>query len=158
MRMASNMSLLLIRGFTICQAMLRMMKASDKICAPPFDFPLFLPHPAFNHRVLIFSFLICDPLIVSLALLWHTANVNACSFFVIIHHTITYAHRFIKRGDGKVFIGTVWPGTTAFPDFLHDNSTAYWTQMVQTFLSTVPIDGLWIDSMTSCEPSPCIFW
>ncbi len=61
-----------------------------------------------------------------------------------------------------MFIGTVWPGTTAFPDFLHDNSTAYWTQMVQTFLSTVPIDGLWIDSMTlrvvfSTLPVSCLF-
>jgi hypothetical protein len=52
---------------------------------------------------------------------------------------------FIKKGDGSVFIGKVWPGTTAFPDFLHPNATQYWTANIQAFLATVPIDGLWID-------------
>jgi alpha-glucosidase (family GH31 glycosyl hydrolase) len=52
---------------------------------------------------------------------------------------------FIKKQSGDPFIGKVWPGTTAFPDFLHPNATAYWQEWVQNFLQTVPLDGLWID-------------
>ena len=36
-------------------------------------------------------------------------------------------------------------GTTAYPDFLNPNTTAYWNDQITKFLSTVPIDGLWID-------------
>jgi alpha-glucosidase len=53
---------------------------------------------------------------------------------------------FITEADGRTpYIGTVWPGTTAFPDFLHVNGTEYWTQQVSQFLSGVNYDGLWID-------------
>jgi len=53
---------------------------------------------------------------------------------------------FIKQGDGTApYIGSVWPGSTAFPDFLHPNGSTYWTQQIKTFLQQVPYDGLWID-------------
>lgn len=51
---------------------------------------------------------------------------------------------FIKEGDGQTpFIGRVWPGYTAFPDFLNPNTQSYWTEQISTFLSGVPYDGLW---------------
>ncbi len=37
----------------------------------------------------------------------------------------------------------VWPGTTAFPDFLHPNATQWWQDQIAAFLASVPIDGLW---------------
>ncbi|KAL6079351.1 P-type domain-containing protein [Balamuthia mandrillaris] len=52
---------------------------------------------------------------------------------------------WIKDRDDKPFIGKVWPGFTAWPDWFHPNATSYWTQMIQIFLETVPVDGLWID-------------
>jgi alpha-glucosidase (family GH31 glycosyl hydrolase) len=57
---------------------------------------------------------------------------------------------FIKNGpggadSGKPYIGEVWPGSTAFPDFLHVNGSAYWKSQIAAFLDQVPYDGLWID-------------
>ncbi|XP_053392914.1 lysosomal alpha-glucosidase-like isoform X2 [Mercenaria mercenaria] len=53
---------------------------------------------------------------------------------------------FIKKPDGSApIIGTVWPGTTAFPDFFHPNSSAYWLQQAKAYHDMVPFDGIWID-------------
>lgn len=51
---------------------------------------------------------------------------------------------FIMKADGVTpFVGTVWPGTTTFPDFFNPNAQSYWTDNIQQFLAEVPIDGLW---------------
>eukprot|EP00003_Mantamonas_plastica_P004102 TRINITY_DN1320_c1_g1_i5.p1 TRINITY_DN1320_c1_g1~~TRINITY_DN1320_c1_g1_i5.p1 ORF type:complete len:674 (+),score=235.30 TRINITY_DN1320_c1_g1_i5:138-2024(+) len=52
---------------------------------------------------------------------------------------------FVKDAQGNVFIGKVWPGLTAFPDFSNPNAPAYWKGQIQQFLKTVPVDSLWID-------------
>ena len=33
---------------------------------------------------------------------------------------------FLKDKNGNVFIGQVWPGTTAFPDFMNPKAFEYW--------------------------------
>eukprot|EP00475_Leptophrys_vorax_P026380 TRINITY_DN3720_c0_g1_i2.p1 TRINITY_DN3720_c0_g1~~TRINITY_DN3720_c0_g1_i2.p1 ORF type:complete len:685 (-),score=109.37 TRINITY_DN3720_c0_g1_i2:759-2813(-) len=52
---------------------------------------------------------------------------------------------FIKTGKGNIFVGKVWPGLTAFPDFSHPNSSEYWQGLIKTFIQEVSVDGLWID-------------
>lgn len=53
---------------------------------------------------------------------------------------------FIKKTDGSgPIIGTVWPGTTVFPDFFHPNTTQYWIQSAQNYHDIIPYDGMWID-------------
>ncbi|XP_050403277.1 maltase-glucoamylase [Patella vulgata] len=43
-------------------------------------------------------------------------------------------------------LGYVWPkGKTVFPDFLKDNTTSYWSDLIQEHYMTLPFDGLWID-------------
>ena len=37
---------------------------------------------------------------------------------------------FLKDKKGSVFIGRVWPGTTAFPDFLHPKAADFWEEQV----------------------------
>ncbi len=32
--------------------------------------------------------------------------------------------------NGNIFIGQVWPGKTAFPDFLNPKATQYWQDQV----------------------------
>lgn len=55
---------------------------------------------------------------------------------------------FIKRENGTVYEGVVWPGTTYFPDWFDSNAQEYWTGQFLRFFDgeTGPdIDGLWID-------------
>lgn len=39
----------------------------------------------------------------------------------------------------------VWPGPTAFPDFTNAETTQWWQDCIEDFLSKVSVDGLWID-------------
>ncbi|KAM7452410.1 hypothetical protein ABFA07_000090 [Porites harrisoni] len=52
---------------------------------------------------------------------------------------------FINSSTGETFIGRVWPGLTAFPDFTDPGTQAYWEQMLSKFRELVEFDGLWID-------------
>lgn len=52
---------------------------------------------------------------------------------------------FIKNETGQLFIGSVWPGPTVFPDFSYQKSFEYWSSLIKEFWNKVPIDGLWID-------------
>ena len=51
---------------------------------------------------------------------------------------------FLKNHDKTLFVGKVWPGPTAFPDFMHPRTTAWWIDEIKRFENMVPIDGLWI--------------
>ena len=37
---------------------------------------------------------------------------------------------FVKDKNGKIFIGKLWPGFTAYPDFLNPKTFEYWGQQV----------------------------
>eukprot|EP01113_Clastostelium_recurvatum_P013817 TRINITY_DN1741_c0_g1_i2.p1 TRINITY_DN1741_c0_g1~~TRINITY_DN1741_c0_g1_i2.p1 ORF type:complete len:845 (-),score=218.14 TRINITY_DN1741_c0_g1_i2:39-2573(-) len=53
---------------------------------------------------------------------------------------------FIKAANGQVLIGKVWPGTTAFPDWLHPKTPQWWSNQIAAFHANgVPFDGMWID-------------
>ena len=36
----------------------------------------------------------------------------------------------MQDDKGTVFVGKVWPGYTAYPDFLNPNTTIYWEKQV----------------------------
>ncbi|KAK3402724.1 glycosyl hydrolases family 31-domain-containing protein [Sordaria brevicollis] len=66
---------------------------------------------------------------------------------------------FLKRDDGSIYKGVVWPGVSVFPDWFAANVTKFWDSEFDMFFnadSGVDIDGLWIDMN---EPSnfPCFF-
>ncbi|KAJ9142247.1 Family 31 glycosyl hydrolase [Coniochaeta hoffmannii] len=66
---------------------------------------------------------------------------------------------FLKRANGSIWQGVVWPGITAFPDWFAANISRYWNNEFASFFSPadgVDIDALWIDMN---EPSnfPCNF-
>uniref|UniRef100_A0A8D0D4M4 Lysosomal alpha-glucosidase n=1 Tax=Sander lucioperca TaxID=283035 RepID=A0A8D0D4M4_SANLU len=52
---------------------------------------------------------------------------------------------FIKNATGRILIGKVWPGPTAFPDFTNPETRCWWEDCIRDFYSKVPVDGLWID-------------
>ena len=46
--------------------------------------------------------------------------------------------------DGNL-IAQVWPGYTAFVDFLHPNASEFWSEGLQALYDKIPYDGLWLD-------------
>ncbi|XP_073947541.1 lysosomal alpha-glucosidase-like [Choristoneura fumiferana] len=53
---------------------------------------------------------------------------------------------FVKNSTNQPFIGKTWNKiSTAYPDFTHPGSTAYWLEMMTSLHEAVPYDGAWID-------------
>ncbi|KAF8655174.1 hypothetical protein HU200_061314 [Digitaria exilis] len=49
-----------------------------------------------------------------------------------------------KKADGSPFIGEVWPGDCAFPDFTSKRARGWWASLVKDFVSN-GVDGIWND-------------
>ncbi len=52
--------------------------------------------------------------------------------------------RFCKYLDGKVYYGDVWPGNSAFPDFLNTDVRKWWGE-THRYYTDLGIDGIWND-------------
>ncbi|KAJ2653614.1 hypothetical protein IWW40_000308 [Coemansia sp. RSA 1250] len=52
---------------------------------------------------------------------------------------------FVRNADGSEFIGQVWPGYTAFPDWFASNVSRWWSGELRRYFDQLPIDGMWID-------------
>ncbi len=51
---------------------------------------------------------------------------------------------WVRRADGTVYQGEVWPGMCVFPDFTNATVRAWWAGLYEDFLAT-GIDGVWND-------------
>jgi alpha-glucosidase len=51
---------------------------------------------------------------------------------------------FIKRADGSLYVGKVWPGPTVFPDFTRSATRAWWGTLYRGFVEQ-GIAGYWND-------------
>ncbi|KAL4070257.1 glycoside hydrolase family 31 protein [Scleroderma citrinum] len=54
---------------------------------------------------------------------------------------------FIKNPDGSLYIGQVWPGYTAFPDWFASNTESWWTEALKNWSDAggVEFSGIWLD-------------
>ncbi|XP_062120596.1 uncharacterized protein LOC133834845 isoform X2 [Humulus lupulus] len=51
---------------------------------------------------------------------------------------------WVKKSDGSPFIGEVWPGPCAFPDYTQAKVREWWANLVKDLISN-GVDGLWND-------------
>jgi len=51
---------------------------------------------------------------------------------------------FVKRADGKLYTGKVWPGVSAFPDFLRKEVRRWWGAQ-HGFYTDLGVKGIWTD-------------
>lgn len=51
---------------------------------------------------------------------------------------------FVKNPDGSIFVGTVWPGPSVFPDFTRQSTRDWWGSLYKTFVSD-GVAGFWND-------------
>lgn len=61
-------------------------------------------------------------------------------------------NHFTKNLDGEIFIGAVWPGDSAFPDFSNKECREWWKSELKKFISEHGMDGIWNDMN-----EPCVF-
>lgn len=61
------------------------------------------------------------------------------------YHSGVHNNVFMKNGDDSIFVGEVWPGPCAFPDFLSFNISHWWVNQLDEFHRIVPYDGIWLD-------------
>ncbi len=61
-------------------------------------------------------------------------------------------NHFTKKLDGEIFIGAVWPGDSAFPDFSNKDCRKWWKDELKKFIAEYDIDGIWNDMN-----EPCVF-
>ncbi|KAI1765057.1 glycoside hydrolase family 31 protein [Hypoxylon sp. FL1150] len=57
---------------------------------------------------------------------------------------------FLLNPDGSVYIGAVWPGYTAFPDWIGalfngTGANRWWLSEISEYSSKIEFDGIWID-------------
>ncbi|KAL6713826.1 hypothetical protein ACLMJK_008320 [Lecanora helva] len=52
---------------------------------------------------------------------------------------------FMINPDGSLYIGSVWPGYTVFPDWLSDGAADWWTGEMVNWHNMLDFDGAWID-------------
>ena len=52
---------------------------------------------------------------------------------------------FIRHPDGREYVGAVWPGPSAFPDFHAPGAHAWWRENVRQWLASTGLAGLWND-------------
>lgn len=52
--------------------------------------------------------------------------------------------RFVRNGDGSLFVGTVWPGPSVFPDFTQQQTREWWGGLYKDF-TKMGMDGFWND-------------
>ena len=52
---------------------------------------------------------------------------------------------FVTQASGEPYIGQVWPGAAAFPDFTRAATRAWFAQTLVPLETALGIDGLWID-------------
>ncbi len=51
---------------------------------------------------------------------------------------------FVRYPDGSLYVGPVWPGPAAFPDFTSAAARAWWARRIAGFASA-GVDGIWND-------------
>ncbi|HVZ83485.1 MAG TPA: TIM-barrel domain-containing protein [Terracidiphilus sp.] len=56
----------------------------------------------------------------------------------------TASDRFVHNPDGSVYIGSVWPGPSVFPDFTQAATRAWWGTLYKPF-AQLGFDGFWND-------------
>jgi alpha-glucosidase len=52
---------------------------------------------------------------------------------------------WIKNPDGSIYLGTVWPGITAFPDWHHPKAGGWWSEQFANFHRNISFDGILLD-------------
>lgn len=51
---------------------------------------------------------------------------------------------YMETKNGDIFTGKMWPGLSAFPDFLNIKGKEFWKKQIEKFIKN-GVDGIWLD-------------
>ncbi|MCG0238909.1 MAG: DUF4968 domain-containing protein [Firmicutes bacterium] len=71
-------------------------------------------------------------------------GVKVDAQYPVFQEGVAQGH-FICYPDGELFIGTVWPGRTAFPDFTREATRRWWGDLHKEALLDKGVAGIWND-------------
>lgn len=72
----------------------------------------------------------------------HIADLPGQNYFP--YDSGMHEGHFVKNPDGSVYVGTVWPGPSVFPDFTRHQTRAWWGTLYREFVHD-GISGFWND-------------
>ncbi|KAF8132870.1 glycoside hydrolase family 31 protein [Boletus edulis] len=73
------------------------------------------------------------------------ATVNTTDVYYPFSDGVTM-DTFIENPDGSLYLGQVWPGYSAFPDWFAENTQAWWTEALTNWTELgVNFSGIWLD-------------
>ncbi|BCU67737.1 alpha-glucosidase [Sulfolobales archaeon HS-7] len=52
--------------------------------------------------------------------------------------------KYCKRRSGELYVGWMWPGSSAYPDFFKEETRDWWSEEIRRWVSQ-GIDGIWLD-------------
>ncbi|MEM3851896.1 MAG: alpha-glucosidase MalA [Methanomassiliicoccales archaeon] len=52
---------------------------------------------------------------------------------------------FVETPSNELFLGNVWPGLCAFPDFISERGQRFWKDEMTDFVTSAQLDGIWLD-------------
>ncbi|MBX3316751.1 MAG: DUF5110 domain-containing protein [Phycisphaeraceae bacterium] len=61
-----------------------------------------------------------------------------------VYDSGTAGDHWVKKADGSVYLGEVWPGQCVFPDYTRPETMQWWAGLYKDFMAT-GIDGVWND-------------
>lgn len=71
---------------------------------------------------------------------------NSTNFEYPVYDSGLHNQVFIRDATGNTFTGSVWPGLTAFPDFVMSSvAQQWWYQQIVSWVNTTGVSGIWID-------------
>jgi len=75
----------------------------------------------------------------------YVPNPNNASDAYATYNRGNASNSFMMNPDGSQYIGDVWPGFTAFPDWRAQGAQAWWTGEMKIWHDSIAFDGIWID-------------
>jgi alpha-glucosidase len=74
----------------------------------------------------------------------HDARAKELAKYKAIHESGAVADVWVKKADGSVFEGEVWPGMCTFPDYTRPDVRRWWGALYKDFVAH-GITGIWND-------------
>ncbi len=119
-------------NYSVGERFLNSLHASGRHYVPIIDSAIYVPNP--NNASDAYAS-------ISESLMFESLHV----YRYATYNRGNASRAFMTNPDGSQYIGEVWPGYTAFPDWLSAGAGEWWIDEMATWHNKLAFDGAWID-------------